>query len=197
MNKTPSMKVGGGGQDLLGRIPVALKGSPPGWSHQTVKAPPGAGSTSSSPGLLSVTRSRITRIETRRHGCLLPKAILLTKHDKGPPNMVDRSSMPPKSPYPNPTIKTERKTTTSALALRGTPARRRPIKKHLVVLEVVHHDVAGQNRWEFRHSAPSLARHRTRWHHKLCWNSRSDCCLARTDRPVIEPMSRSRQDDRG
>ena len=87
-------------------MPASLKGSPPG---SPPRQSPG-GSTRSRPGLPSVTRSRITRIETRRHGCLLPKAILLTKPDKEPPNMVDRSSMPPKSPYPNQTKQIENKT---------------------------------------------------------------------------------------
>ena len=53
--------------------------------------------TRSRPGLLSVThghhagRNKVTWVS-------IAESNLLIKHDKGPPNMVDRSSMPPKSP---------------------------------------------------------------------------------------------------
>ena len=84
---------------------------------------------------------------------LLPKAIFLTKHIKGPPNMVDSSSMPPKSLYPenqeekqvnpkNQKLKTQN--AVSALTGDRTAARRRPVEKMHVIVEIIHRDIASQ-----------------------------------------------------
>ena len=80
---------------------------------------------------------------------LLPKAIFLTKHDKGPPNMVDSSSMPPKSLYPKQVEKhklknqnMKSKKAASAVTFDRKSARRRAVKRSHVVIEIFHRDIA-------------------------------------------------------